>query len=156
MWSRKPCHKAWEVWRIYHTFHELLWNLSPTTSIPLRILRLPNMPRVANNQVRFLLIHMELWSSFVKVTAICSTNQSTFTLHWYRHRYGKMCTAKLFYVPEIMCNRNFDVITRGSYQKISEIYRKPAYIPYPQINLIEIYFSIPNFYTCDCVALLLI
>lgn len=143
--------------RIYHTSHELLWNLSPTTSILLRIPILPNMPRVANNEVSFfLLIHLELWSSSVKVAENCSTNQAIFTLHWYRHRYRKICTAKTFYVPEIMCSRNFDVITRGSYQKISEIDHKPDYIPFPQINLIYIYFSIPNFYTCICVVLLLI
>lgn len=141
--------------RIYHTFNELIWNLLPMISILLRILILPNMPRATNNQVRFLLIHLKLWSFFFKVTAIWSTNQSIFTLHWYRHWYRKICTAKLFYVPEIMCNRNFDVIIRRLYQKISEIYQKPNYIPYPQINLIEIYFSIPNFYTCVCVVLLL-
>lgn len=45
--------------RIYHTFHELLQNLAPTTSIPLRILILPNMPRAIKKQARFLLIHLE-------------------------------------------------------------------------------------------------
>lgn len=64
--------------RIYHFFHyfpELLWNLSPTTSDPLRILILQTCQELQIINSGFLFIHLELRSSFVKVAANFSTNQ---------------------------------------------------------------------------------
>lgn len=68
--------------------------------------------------------------------------------------YRKMVQQNYFICRT--CDKDFYVISRGTFQKNSDIYYKPDYIPYPQINLIKIYFSILNFYTYVCVPLLLI